>query len=96
MKKGQKIERDPYKKGIIDKANDKFPDQHTTNLLTTLLDALINPWGAYPQQVEKAFLLAIRSLYRSIDACRAIARPLTEQGKGTALPSLNCARKCTL
>ena len=79
--KGVKVARDPYKQAIIDKANEKFPDQYTTELLTTLLNALINPRGAYPQQVEKAFLLAIRTLTHSIHACRSIMRPLIQPRK---------------
>ena len=79
--KGVKVARDPYKQDIIDKAHDKFPDQHTTKLLSTLLDALTNPRGAYAQQVEKAFMLAIRTLTHYIDACRSIIRPLIQPQK---------------
>ena len=77
MKNHQKFERDPYVKLIIENAKEKISVQQATELLNTLH----RPREAYPQQVERAFLLAIRSLYRSIDGCRTIARPLTEQGK---------------
>ena len=81
MSKGVKATRDPYVKDIIDKAQDKFPDKQTAQNLTILLTALINPLEAYPQKVEKVFLLAIRTLTHSLDACRALTRPLTRRPK---------------
>ena len=77
MKNSRKPERELYVKHIIENAKKKISLQQATELLNTLQ----RPREAYPQQVEKAFLLAIRTLYLSIDACRTIARPLTERGK---------------
>ena len=73
MKKGRKLERALYVKYIINKAKKNIPHQQATQLLNPLQ----RPRESYPQQVEKAILLAIRTLYLSIDACRTIARPIT-------------------
>ena len=78
MKIHQKPERALYVKDILENAKKKISLQQATELLNTLQ----RPREAYPQRVEKAFLLAIHTLYLSIDACRTIARPLTERGKG--------------
>ena len=48
---------------------------------TPLLNELNHLSNPFARQVEKAFYLAIRCLCRSLDACRGIARPLTQQGK---------------
>ena len=77
MKNHRKPERDLYVKDILENAKKKISLQQATELLNTLQ----RPREGYPQLVEKSFLLAIHTLYLSIDACRTIARPLTERGK---------------
>ena len=77
MKIHRSPERRLYVKDILENAKEKISLQQATELLNILQ----RPREAYPQQVEKAFLLAIHTLYLSIDACRTIARPLTERGK---------------
>ena len=81
MSSGQGADRKRYVANIDIKVGSKFKLDPTAPIFETLLNTLGNPHGTYAQQVEKAFLLAIRSLYRSINACRAIARPLPQQGK---------------
>ena len=85
MRSGERVELKLYVKDIIVKVGKIFKLDPTPPIFETLLNTLGNPHDTYSQQVEKAFLLAIRSLYRSIDACRAIARPLTQQGKRDSL-----------
>ena len=81
IRSGKGLERESYVKDIIIEVLSKFKLCPTPPILDTLLNTLENPLEPYPQQVEKAFLLAIRILYRSIDAGRAIARPLTQHPK---------------
>ena len=85
MRSGEGPERKSYVKDIIIEVGSKFKLDPTPPIFETLLNTLENPHDTYSRQVEKAFLLAIRSLYRSIDACRTIARPLTQQGKRDSL-----------
>ena len=81
IRPGKGLERKSYIKDNIIEAGSKFELSQTPTLLDTLFNTLEYPHDAYPSQVEKAFLLAIRNLYRSIDACRAIARPLSQHPK---------------
>ena len=81
MSSGQGADRKRYVANIVIKVGSKFNLDPTPPIFKTLLKTFKNLHDPYAQQVEKAFLLAIRSLYRSIDACRTIARPLSQQGK---------------
>ena len=63
-----------------EQVNSTDPDFELENP-ASLLDKLLHPGKRFAAQFEKAFLLAIRSLYHSLDACRAIARPLTKHPK---------------
>ena len=68
---GYKPSRDEYVEAITTSANTNFKLKNTA----PLLKILFHPVEPFARQVEKAFLLAIRVLYLSINACKAIARP---------------------
>ena len=81
MSSGKGAERKPYVKKIVIMVGSKFNLDPTPPIFKTLLNTFKKHHNTYSRQVDKAFLLAIRGLYRSIDACRTIARPLTQQWK---------------
>ena len=79
MKNHRKPERDLYVKDILENAK-KISLQQATELLNTLQ----RPREAYPQQVEKAFLLA-----------GPLLDPSLNRGKGTTLSSKSWNGECT-
>ena len=74
---GYKPSRDKYVEAISTIAHKNFKLENPA----ALLDKVLHPGETFAVQVEKAFMLAFRILYRSIDACRAIDRPLSQHPK---------------